>query len=71
MAKVPFDSIFNVATDGSVEPKQTIRIGGVTLGPGIKMIPGVSIAGIDIAAYKDHELEITTDDGTIVITGIY
>lgn len=71
MAKVPFDSIFKISSDGSVEPKQTIRIGGVTLSPGIKMTSGVSIAGIDIAAYNQHELEITTDDGTIVITGIY
>lgn len=71
MAKVPFDSIFTINQDGSIEPKQTIRVGGVTMSPGVKFTRGVSFAGIDIAQFVDRDLEINTDEGVVVITGIY
>lgn len=71
MARVRFDSIFQVNTDGTISPRQTTRIGGVTITPGITISRGVGIGGIDIAQYVNHDLEITTDGGEIVITGIY
>ena len=72
MARVKFDSVFKVNTaDGTIEPRQTTRIGGVTINPGIIISKGVGIGGIDLAQYIDHDLEITTDGGAIVVTGIY
>lgn len=71
MARVSFDSIFTVNPDGSIEPRQTIRIGGVTMTPGVKFTRGVSFGGIDISQFEGRDLEITTDEGVVVITGIY
>lgn len=71
MARVPFSSIFDIHTDGTIEPRQTVRIGGVTLSPGARFARGNIIGGVDLVQYANHDLEVTTDDGTAVITGIY
>jgi len=71
MARVTFDSVFRVNPDGTIEPKQTTRIGGVTISPGITFNKGVGVGGIDLTQFINHDLEITTDNGVIVITGIY
>ena len=71
MARVTFDSVFNVNADGTITPRQTTRIGGVTITPGVTISGNISIGGINIAQYVGRELEITTDGGAIVITGIY
>lgn len=71
MAKVTFDSIFIQHSDGRIEPRQTIRIGGVTVGPGVYFSPGVALGGIDLTQFIGHDLEIATDNGMVVITGIY
>ena len=71
MPRVTFNSLFKRNPDGSLEPTQTIRIGGVTMSPGVKFTKGVSFSGVDLAQYEGHDLEITMDNGTPVITGIY
>ena len=71
MARVTFDSVFNVNADGTITPRQTTRIGGVTITPGVTISGNIAIGGINIAQYVGRELEITTDGGAIVITGIY
>lgn len=71
MARVTFDSIFIKHSDGSLEPNQRIRVGGVEFGPGVRFIRGVSFAGIDFTQFMDKDLEIKTDGDVIVITGIY
>lgn len=73
MARLNFDSVFTVHDDGAVEPRQRIRVGGVTLGPGVRFTRGVSIGGIDFTQFIDRELEVETDKdtGIIIITGIY
>jgi len=71
MARVRFDSVFKVNSDGTITPLQTTRIGGVTITPGVTISGTVGIGGINIAQYVGRDLEITTDGGAIVITGIY
>lgn len=71
MARVTFESLFITHPDGTVEPRQQVRIGGVTIGPGILFTRGVGWGGIDITQFIGHDLEITTDGGVVVITGIY
>lgn len=71
MARVRFDSVFQVNNDGTITPRQTTRIGGVTITPGVIISGTVGIGGINIAQYVGQDLEITTDGGAIVITGIY
>lgn len=71
MARVTFDSVFNKLPDGRLEPKQPIRVGGVTLGPGVQFGRGVSFGGIDFTQFLDRDFEIDTDGNVIVIKGIY
>ncbi len=71
MARIPFNTIFQVHSNGSIEPRQTVRIGGVTMSPGVRFTQGAVFGGIDLARYVGHELEVIYDDGTAVITGIY
>jgi len=72
MARVTFDSIFTKHSDGSIEPKQRLRIGGVVIGPGVRF-KNTSFSGIDFSnpQFLDHDLEIKTDNNIIVIVGIY
>ena len=69
--KVLFSIVFNKNSDGSLEPRQRIRVGGVTLGPGTKFQSGVSFGGIDFTQFEGHNLEVQQDGDVLVITGIY
>ena len=72
MARVTFDSIFTQHPDGSLEPRQRIRVGGVEFGPGVNF-KNTSFGGIDFHGpqFFGHDLEIKTDNGTIVVVGVY
>lgn len=72
MARVTFDSIFQRHPDGSLEPRQRVRVGGVTIGPGMRF-NNTSFAGVNFSDPQilGHDLEIKTDNDIIVITGIY
>lgn len=73
MARVTFDSIFVKHPDGSIEPRQRMRVGGIEFGPGIRFSRGIAFSGIDFFAPQifDHNLEIKTDNDVIVIVGVY
>ncbi len=72
MARVNFDSIFIRHEDGSIEPRQRIRVGGVAIGPGIRF-KNTSFSGIDFSnpQFLGHDLEIKTDNDISVIVGVY
>jgi len=69
--RVQFNTIFTQYPDGSLEPKQRIRVSGVEFGPGVRFNRGVSFGGIDFTQFIDHDLEIETDGEVSVIKGIY
>jgi hypothetical protein len=71
MARINFASIFTKHPDGSLEPKQRIRVGGVEFGPGIRFNQGVLFAGIDFTLFEDRDFEVSTDKDILVIKGIY
>ena len=71
MARMEFDAIFIRNQDGTLEPRQVVRIGGVTMGPGVKFGGGVSFGGIDLTKFLGRAFEVQTDNGILVITGIY
>ncbi len=66
-----FSSIFQEHEDGSLEPLQRVRIGGVTLGPGARFGDGVAFSGVNLHQFKGHALEVETDGQVFVIKGIY
>jgi len=72
MERVTFDSIFTQHPDGSLEPRQRIRVGGVEFGPGVRFNRGVAFAGIDFTLFIGKDFDIETDpNGVIIIKGIY
>jgi len=72
MPRVTFDSVFTQHADGSLEPMQRIRVGGVEVGPGLRF-QNTSFGGINFhdPQFTGHDLEIKTDGEVIVITGVY
>lgn len=72
MARVTFDSLFQKYPDESLEPKQKVRIGGVTIRPGVRF-KNTSFGGVDLSnpQFFGHDLEIQTDGDVVVIRGIY
>ena len=72
MPRVTFNSIFTEHADGSLEPTQNVRIGGVTLSPGVRFNNTV-FAGVNFSdpSIKGHDLEIQTDNGVTIISGVY
>ena len=73
MARVTFDSIFIRHQDGSLEPQQRIRVGGIEFGPGVKFTNGAAFGGINFFDPQifNHDLEITTNENVVVINGIF
>ena len=69
--RVSFYQVFNVNPDGSVSPKVTVAIGGVTMGPGVAFQRGVAFAGVEIAAHVGKDLEVEQQGNVVVIKGIY
>jgi len=49
--RVHFTEIFNLNSDGSLEPRINIQVGGVSFGPGVRFGRGVSFAGIDFTLF--------------------
>lgn len=71
MPRTNFASLFLRNADGSIEPKQQIRVGGITISPATKIARGTLIAGIDFSNFSDRDFEVKTDGNVLVITGIY
>lgn len=71
MARLDFDSVFQTREDGSIEPRQRVRVSGIEFGRGVRLKPGVVLGGIDLTQFRDRDLEVETDDSTFVIKGIY
>ncbi len=66
-----FSELFTEYTDGSIEPKYRVRIGGVTIGPGMRFSGGVSFSGINIFLFKGKDFQIEKQGDIFVIKGVY
>ena len=63
--RVGFSTIFKRHPDGGIEPLRPVRIGGVTLGPGVRFTPGVRFGGVDLALYAGKDLEVEEGQDTV------
>lgn len=71
MAKLPFDAVFRMYEDGMIEPRQRIRVGGVTFGSGVRLGKGMVMGGVDFTQFIGHELEVETDQDVLVVKAVY
>jgi hypothetical protein len=69
--RINFNAVFNQNLDGSLEPKQRIRVGGVEFGPGVKFTRGVAFSGVDFGQFIGHDLEVETEGDILIIKEIY
>ena len=69
--RVRFEEIFKENPNGSISPKTTIRIGGVTLSPGVSFSKGVSFGGVDFFDYYGMDLEVDQEKTIIIVKGFY
>lgn len=66
-----FNQLFKINFDGSTEPIVRIRVGGITLGPGVRFNRGVLFAGIDFTLFIGKDFSVITRDGVNEIRGVY
>lgn len=72
MARISFNSVFTQNPDGSLEPTQRIRVGGVEFGPGVRFNRGVSFGGVDFTLFVGRDFDVETDvNGILVLKAIY
>jgi hypothetical protein len=71
--KKKFWDVFQQNSNGSISPKKTIKIAGVTLSLGVSFTKGVTFGGIDFfnSNYYGKDLEIEEEGDILVIKGIY
>ena len=70
--RISFSEVFQDNGNGSYIPEYKVKIGGITMGPGVSFTPGVSFSGFDIASYVGHDLEVERhESGTVEIKSIY
>ena len=65
---VQYRQIFNVYPNGMITPRIPVRIGGVTMGPGVRFGGGVLVGGVNLHAYSNRNIEGYIDKGVFVIT---
>jgi len=69
--RINFYQIFKVNNDGSIEPLRSVRIGGVQMGPGVRLSKGVSFSGIDLSQFIGRDFAVEEQTGILVIKGIF
>lgn len=69
--RVPYSEVFNIQ-NGAASPRMAVRIGGVTMGPGVSFGGGVQMGGLDMAKMAGRDLEVVQSaDGVVEIKGHY
>jgi len=71
MARLTFGKVFIQHPDGTLEPRKRIRIGGVSLGPGVRFSTGAKFAGVDFTLFIGRDFDAQEENGVLVINGIY
>ncbi len=69
--RVSFSTVFIQHRNGTLEPRQRIRVGGVEFGPGVRFSKGVAFGGVDFTQFVGQDLEVETKEEVLIIKGIY
>jgi len=65
-----YDQVFAINSNNTISPKIPVRIGGVTITPGVSFGSGVIMGGINLFDYRGRNLEGYIDNGMFVINRI-
>ena len=69
--RMSFFELFEVTTAGQIQPRTTVRIGGVQMTPGVVFGGGVQFGGVDLHSLQGRDLEVENEGGVHVIKGVY
>ncbi len=70
--KYKFLDIFQENPDGSLSPRRTINVNGITFGPGVAFGQGVAFGGVNFHQYKYIDIAAEEgSDGVLVVKGFY
>ncbi len=69
--RLHFWNLFELNSNGSLTPRKTIRVGGITFGPGVSFSKGVLFSGIDFFKYSNNDIAAVEKDGILEIKGFY
>jgi hypothetical protein len=69
--RMNFNLIFRLHEDGSIEPIQPVRIGGVQMGPGVRFGRGVSFGNIDLFNFIGRDFAVEERNGVLILLGIF
>ncbi len=67
---VNFWEIFKQNPDGGIQPVKVVKIGGVQIGPGVVLGPGVSFGGVNLTQFAGKRLRIQETGGVTSILSI-
>ena len=72
-SKRKFWDLFQLNPDGSITPKEKIKVAGVVLDPNTNYSKGILFSGFDLFQYygRDLEVEEASEDNPAVLTGVY
>ncbi len=69
--RVPYSQIFTINSDGSITPKVSVSLGGITMGPGVAFTRGVQFSGVDLASLQGRDLDVEVQGNVHVIKGYF
>jgi len=69
--KYPFFEVFRENPDGSLSPKRSIIINGITVTENVTFSAGAIFGGIDFHKYKNQSIAGEEKDGMLIIHGFY
>ena len=69
--KYTFYEVFQKNPDGSLTPRRTIHINGVTFGYGVTFNKGVAFGGVDFFNFEGGDIEANEENGILNILGFY
>lgn len=65
-----FNDVF-IVENGRISPRIPVRIGGITMGPGISFGGGVSFSGVDLSKFLGKDIAGYIENGVFIIKGFY
>jgi len=64
---VKYEQVFNINSNKTISPRIPVRIGGVTMGPGVSFGSGVAIGGVNLFDFINRNIQGYIDNGIFVI----
>lgn len=65
-----FSDLFTV-NNGMVQPKVSVHINGVTMGPGVSFGSGVSFGGVDLTQFIGKDFEADIQNNVYILKAVY